>query len=49
MEVGRGAYFAALSAGGILEERYVDDLLEAMASRLRIKAVPAEVFDSAAK
>ena len=49
MEVGRGEYFATLSTGGILEGRYVDDLLEAMASRLRIEALAAEVFDSAAR
>ena len=46
MSLRRGEYFAALSAGDILEERYVDNLLGAMASRVSVERVPPELLRS---
>lgn len=44
MSLGRGDYFSALSTGGILEERYVEDLLQKMASQLTLEPVPRQLL-----
>ena len=46
MSLGRGGYFSALSTGGILEERYVEDLLQEMASRLTLEPVPQQLLSA---
>lgn len=44
MTLRRNRYFRALSEGNVLEERYVNDLLAEMESRLTIEEVPSELL-----
>jgi hypothetical protein len=45
MIVRREEYFSALTAGGILDSKYVEALFEAMEARLTLEAVPPELLE----